>query len=515
MPSYDNPVPALLLRLDANPFHHGTLAAVRSLGRAGVQTHVLLDGPVGPLGRSRHLTRVHRPGPEGTTGTVQLLRRLREIAAEIGRPAVLLPLDDRGALAVARLSEHLAGHYLLPRPDPGLLERVADKGELATLCAEHGIAHPETRSPRSAPEAARAARELGLPVVAKWSRPWLLPPGSGLRSTTVLHEPRQAYALHEAGAARTPYGPGEAAARNSGARGAAGGGRLLLQRRLPAGPGCDWFFHGYIDATGRLLAGGTGRKERCWPLSAGLTATGRWVPNPRLERIATGFAAAIGYRGILDLDFRHEAAGDTYHLLDFNPRPGAQFRLFTDVNGLDVVRAAHLDLSGHPVPVHIPVPGRRLVVEQYALAATLLAPVRRSGPAGRLPRAAGRETAWYARDDPLPFLALLAALQRRLAARLLGRLRRALRRSRPDGPPSRTRSAGRGPGRRAPATARRAPADPALRAPRPRLPGASGASGASGETGAPAADSRRAPSRSVRPGTHTGRHHLQEENTDA
>lgn len=41
VPNLDNRVPAVLLRLDRNPFHHGTLGAVRSLGRADVEVHLV------------------------------------------------------------------------------------------------------------------------------------------------------------------------------------------------------------------------------------------------------------------------------------------------------------------------------------------------------------------------------------------------------------------------------------------------------------------------------------------
>nr|BFE86785.1 hypothetical protein GCM10020093_093860 [Planobispora longispora] len=87
--------------------------------------------------------------------------------------------------------------------------------------------------------------------------------------------------------------------------------------------------------------------------------------EPRVEAVARGIASALGYRGVLDLDFRHDAATDTYYLLDFNPRLGAQFRLFTDGNRLDLVRALHLDLTGRPVPAGRPSHGRTYLVENY------------------------------------------------------------------------------------------------------------------------------------------------------
>ncbi|MBB1246803.1 ATP-grasp domain-containing protein, partial [Streptomyces durbertensis] len=396
MASIDTEVPALLLRLDGNPFHHGTLGAVRTLGRAGVEVHVMLDEPAGPVLSSRHLHRAHRRPAGASADHTRLLGELRRTAALIGRRAVLVAMDDRGAIAVARLAGELADHYLLPSIPPGLPEQLTDKSELALLCARLNVPHPVTRLPGSATEAATALEELGGRAVAKWVRPWLLPPGSGLRGTSLVPDAATAARLFTAG---TPAGS-----------------RLLLQQLLPA-HGTDWFFHGCFDRHGRFLAGGTGVKTRSWPPRAGLTAVGRWVPNRELTALACRLAADLGYHGILDLDFRHVDGG--YHLLDFNPRPGAQFRLFTDAAGTDVVRAHHLDLTGRPVPPGRARPGRLLVVENYA-AVALLTPASgtRPAPAGSRPTPSGGrpaiEAAWFAADDPMPFLAVLGTLARRL-----------------------------------------------------------------------------------------------------
>lgn len=397
MPPFDTEVPALLLRLDPNPFHHGTLGAIRSLGRTGIEVHVAEAAP-GPVDRSRFVHRVHSLPPDGSSGAeleLELERALCGISDAIGRPAVLISLDDRGAIAVAALSERLRGRFLLPDTSPGLHARVADKAELAGLCGASGIAHPVTVAPGSAHEAARDAALLGLPAVAKWSRPWLLP--KGMRSTTLVRTSAAARELYE--------------------RGAHAGSRLLLQRRLPSGRGTDWFFHGYADGEGGFLVGGAGRKERSWPPRTGLTAVGTWLANREVEEAAARITARIGYRGILDLDFRLDPVTGTYHLLDFNPRPGAQFRLFTDDGGLDVVRAQHLHLTGRPVPAQCGGTGRVFVAENYALLSLLAGgrPFRRAGRSRG--RAGGRgrgraravERAWFAADDPRPFFAMAAA----------------------------------------------------------------------------------------------------------
>ncbi|MFE7037413.1 ATP-grasp domain-containing protein [Streptomyces sp. NPDC057621] len=394
MPSFDTRVPAVLLRTDRNPFHHGTLGAVRSLGRAGIDVHLVADSTGSPVRGSRFVCRMHPPPAPGAPPS-EIAATLRRVAARVGRPAVLIPMDDAGAVAVDRLRAELAPRFLLPLAPAGLAERVADKAELAAVCASAGLPHPVTLVPDGPAQAASAARRLGLPVVAKWSRPWLLPAGSDLRSTTVLTSAEEA---------RTLYRRAEEA-----------GSRLLLQAFLAPGPDQDWFFHGYVDRSGAVRGGGTGRKQLAWPRGAGLTAVGRWTPNPAVLALAERLIAQLGYRGILDLDFRRDGTTGAYHLLDFNPRPGAQFRLFADGAGLDVVRALHLDLTHRPLPSPVPLPGRTFVVENYA---PLSAAFRR-----------GTELAWHARDDLAPGAALWALWSRHVG-------RRAVRRHvRPTTPP--------------------------------------------------------------------------------
>lgn len=389
----DSRVPAVLLRIDRNPFHHGTLGAVRSLGRAGVEVHVVADSEGSPVRRSRFVCEMHPPPPPGSS-TADIAAVLRRVAARVSRPAVLVPMDDASALAVGRMGEDLAEGYLLPQQPGDLAERVADKAELAAVCASVGVPHPVTLIPESPAQAAAAAWQLGLPVMAKWSRPWLIPAGTGLRSTVVVRSAQEAQDLY--------------------LRSAEAGSPLLLQAFLPPGPDRDWFFHGYVGRSGATHGGGAGRKHLSWPRGAGLTAVGRWTPNLELQTLVERLTGALGYRGIFDLDFRRDGTTGRYHLLDFNPRPGAQFRLFEDGGGLDVVRALHLDLTHRPLPDPVPLPGRAFVVENYA-------------PLGALrPRAGGRELAWHAPDDPAPGRAMWSLWTRHVPRRLTQRAGRLL-----------------------------------------------------------------------------------------
>ncbi|WP_215024645.1 ATP-grasp domain-containing protein, partial [Streptomyces sp. ISL-66] len=348
----------------------------------GVEVHAVVEAGGGPMGRSRYLRAVH-PGPSGGLDPEEpeaLLECLTGVSERIGVPAVLIAMDDLSAIAVSRVAPMLTDRFRIPHQPDDLPARVADKAELSRLCARWDVPHPETVIPAGGAEAAQAAWRLGLPVIAKWSRPWLLPSGTDLRSTTLVHTAAEARRLYE--------------------RSAAAGSRLLLQRFLPAGPDTDWFFHGAFGRGGHPLIAGSGRKEMSWPVRTGLTAVGRWLPDPAVEEAGLRLAERLAYHGILDLDFRRDERG-VFRLVDFNPRPGAQFRLFTDAAGLDVVRAMYLDLTGQRVPQPSGGRGRVFVAENYALlsavrslslprrAAAVPAPAAAGGGAAAGPSAAG------------------------------------------------------------------------------------------------------------------------------
>ncbi len=200
------------------------------------------------------------------------------------------------------------------------------------------------------------------------------------------------------------------------------GAGLMLQEFIQGGPGHDWFFHGYCDARSTCRPAFTGVKDRSYPADTGLTSLGRSVPNPILRDQVTTLLAKLEYRGMLDLDIRRDERTGEYNLLDFNPRLGAQFRLFRDTAGTDVALAAYLDLTGQEIPPGEQVNGRGFLVENYD-PISALSHVRHGEltPAAWLASLrAVDETAWFARDDLRPFGLMCLRMGWRLASRPFG-----------------------------------------------------------------------------------------------
>jgi D-aspartate ligase len=402
----DTSTPAVVLKLDANVMHHGGLGVIRSLGRIGVPVYGVHEGPLAPAAHSRYLRgRCYWQPDAGDAERIGA--GLLRLAERIGRPAVLLPTDDAGAIFLAEHGASLRPWFIFPDQPPELPRQVAGKFSLYRLCHRLGIPAPATDIPQTSAAAREFGERAGYPLIAKLTTPWQ---DAGLRSTTIVTGREM---LDDLLAACARAGAG-----------------LMLQEFIPdaprAGPGSggqDWFVHGYCDAYSTCRPAFTGVKERSYPAHAGLTCLGRSEPNADLSDQVTALLGKLGYRGILDMDLRLDPRDGQYKLLDFNPRLGAQFRLFRTTAGVDVATAAYLDLTGQRIPAGEQV-ARRFVVENYDPLAAL-GYWRRGelSPAAWLSSLRGiNEPAWFAADDLRPFGLMFLQMTWRMLARPAGRI---------------------------------------------------------------------------------------------
>jgi D-aspartate ligase len=392
--------PAVVLKLDRNVMHHGGLGVIRSLGRLGVPVYGVHEGPFAPAASSRFLHGRYFWNP-GADDAARIRDGLLRLGDRIGEPAVLFATDDAGAIFLAEHGEVLRSQFLFPDPPADLPRRLAGKYSLYQLCRELEVPTPHVVMADSEITIRQFAADAGFPLVAKLSEPWR---GHGrLRSTIIVAD---SAALSEIWAVCGQAGVG-----------------LMLQEFIPAGAQSDWFFHGYCDSRSGCWPAFTGIKERSYPARAGLTSLGCSAVNPRLRKQVCRLLAAVDYRGIVDVDVRRDARDGELKVLDVNPRLGAQFRLLQDTAGIDVAIAQYLDLTGQEVPHGEQAYGRRLLVENYDPAAAISN--WRSGELGVRAWAASLrgidETAWFARDDLLPFGLMCVRMGARFVSRPFAR----------------------------------------------------------------------------------------------
>jgi len=417
---FDRSAPAVIFKPGRFPLHHGTLGIIRSLGSAGVPVYAVLEDSLVPAGLSRYLTgRVVWTPDENSDD--QLLAGLAMIADRIGRPAVLIPTSDHAAIFFDDHAAELTPWGLFPQPKPGLIRALADKQELHRICRSVGLDCPQSFFPKSAEEAGALVGQVEFPVLVKITEPWRRPRPAGLASTAIVRNAGELIALYRLADAAPDV-------------------QLMVQEYVPSTSNTDDMFAAYCDAESRCLVSLTGEKLRSYPADAGMTSASRSTDNEELRVLLERFLARIGYRGIVDLELRRDLRDGRYKLLDFNPRVGAQFRLYRSGAGIDVVQAMHLHLTGREVPQAAAFKRRSFVVENYELA--VLWSYRRKHKLRMRDWIATltgeRELAWFSRHDKLPFLMMCV----RMAYTMLrNRLLPAKARSRSGGP---TFHAGRG-----------------------------------------------------------------------
>jgi D-aspartate ligase len=386
----DVTVPVMVLKLTRNVAQHSTVCIIRSLGILGVPVYARVEDRFAPAAMSRYLTgafvwKILSFDPE------PLLTRLATIGEQLGRPTILVPIDDLSAVLVAENSHSLEKWFLFPRLPKELPRRLMNKKELYFLCRSMGVPCPEAAFPGSLDDVYEFIERAKFPVVVKTAVSQWLPKGT--RSVTITQTPQELIAIYRQAESQ----------KNAG---------LILQEYIPESCAEDWVFHGYSNLQSDCLVAFTGRKLRSYPPFTGFTTLGVSVPNETVSLQAEKLLKAIAYSGIMDIDYRLDKRDGQYKLLDFNPRIGANFRMFENRAGIDTVRALHLDLTGRLVRRLSMVVGRTFVVEPYDLFATLgyMRQGRLTVRQWRQSLAGNRETAWFNRHDPLPFLLVCARL---------------------------------------------------------------------------------------------------------
>jgi predicted ATP-grasp superfamily ATP-dependent carboligase len=318
-------------------------------------------------------------------------------------PPVLIPLDDVATLYVDD-APSIAEHCLVPRPRHGLLRQLADKRQLAALLSHLGIPAPRSRLVSSRDQLADAAAEIGLPAVLKSADPHVLRTTRGAKSVTVaptMDSLMRSYQQMD--------GPAQ--------------GSVLLQEYIGGENAADWIFNGCFDRHSVSLFHGTGVKLRQWPLETGAATLGRCAPNSVLEDLSLRMTSAVGYTGMIDIDYRFDERDGLYKLLDVNPRIGSSFRLFVDENGMDIPRVHYLDLTGQPVSVQRAIAGRKWMVESrdFQSGLRLLGHGRLTVREWLRSLSGVEEVAWFDSRDVRPFAAMLSHYAGRIARRSDGR----------------------------------------------------------------------------------------------
>lgn len=369
--------------------HHGGLGVTRSLGRLGIPVFNVSSTPWAPAIFSRYcrgkfIWDVDNAPPEKS------VEYLVDVARKVGRRCILVTTTDSTSTFVADNAAALKSWYIFPAQSRALVHSFCSKKEMYNLARKSNLVTPKTIFPQTRADLFACLESVDFPVVIKAIDGQVSKRNS--KTKLLIRTRHELFNLHSL--------IGDTTVRD-----------MIVQEYIPGGEDSAWMFNGYFNEHSECLAGFTGRKLRQCPLYTGVTSLGICQNNQVVERVAKTFMKTVGYRGIVDIDFRYDARDGQYKVLDVNPRIGSTFRLFVSEDRMDVVRALYLDLTGQPLSPGRTPDGRKWMVEDFDLVASLL--YRREGmlTVREWVRSLEgiQESAFFALDDPLPVLLMLRA----------------------------------------------------------------------------------------------------------
>ncbi len=392
--------PALLF--DAG--FYGTLAAARSLGRAGIPVVVADPSRLATTRFSRYVARAHVCPP--VTRVERFIEWLLDFGTREGEH-VIYPTSDEVAYVLSAYKGELSNRFRLFQPDRATLTRVLDKKTLLDQARAAGFDAPETWAPMSAPDFDRALAEANGPLMIKPRTQLFMSTHSkgvvaGGDATSLGQQYERFQRENPYGSALTERSPELA--------------RPLLQRYYPEAMHAIESVAGFRDASGQVspLLGAIKVLQRPRRMGVGLCFVGAPVPPNVAERTAR-MLEALGYFGVFEIELVR--AGGRQLLIDLNPRFYNQLA-FDVARGLplpllayhaalgdeaEVERLLSLVPSGESPGAFCNSLGLRLLVGAQKLAGTMSAADAARWHDWMESRKGSLVDAVADRDDPLPF----------------------------------------------------------------------------------------------------------------
>lgn len=294
--------------------HYGTLAAVRDLGRVGMQVAVLDSDAA--LSRAATSTYCHERivAPADWHSVTRLEGLLADGARHPG--TLLYPTSDDAAWMMALRHDQLRRHFALYQPPASAVQALLDKSQLYVHADARGVPHPDTWRPTCQGTlddiAATLERDGRYPVIVK------------PRTQAGLAMKVKGIVAHDTAALQAAVTrmrqPGWYA--DDFLRDAPADIQWpLVQQYMPEAQQFTYSIAGFIDRSGTLCAARASVKVFQIPVRVGVGVAfeGRTL-LPRLVEKIEAIARATGYFGVCEVEFIHVARDDRYYLMDFNPR---------------------------------------------------------------------------------------------------------------------------------------------------------------------------------------------------
>lgn len=330
--------------------YHGTLAAVRAFGRAGIAVTVASPSPNALAATSRFAHRWVAAPP--TESPRELLDWLDTFGRANPGYHLAITSDDLAWLVAHHLPD-LQKRYLIYSPGAEVLRRVLDKKQLAEACAAVGIPYPLSYFPSHSGEVPTCAAAVGYPLLLK-PRTQVLRRFHGkgivINSAADLAGALDKYTRADG---HHPDLLAERPELNA----------PIVQRYYQSAAENILSVAGFVDAEGELVALAA-RKVLQHPRRLGIGLCFEAMPlSDRVREQLAALCRHVGYFGVFEAEFIED--GGLLLLIDFNPRfygqvqfdvdrrlnlPLLSYRAALGENTAELVRAARVAVGSDVQP---------------------------------------------------------------------------------------------------------------------------------------------------------------------
>lgn len=273
------------------------LGIIRSLGRRGIPVWVLKENGhyLGAASRYAHRS-IHWPAGDQS----RQLEFLANLAIGEGLQGwALFPTTDELVMLVARHHRSLSAHYRLTIPSWETLQWICDKRLLHRLAQHLGVNQPWTFFPSDREEL--ASLPCQFPVILK----------PALRMGFNRFTKDKAWPAADRASLLARYDEASALV----------GADMIMVQEIVPGWGEAQFSYAALCSEGQSVVSVVARRTRQFPMDFGRFSTFvETVDEPQVVGPAVQLLSAVGFTGIVEVEFKRDSRDGQYKLLDVNPR---------------------------------------------------------------------------------------------------------------------------------------------------------------------------------------------------
>lgn len=302
------------------------LGVGRTLGREGIEV-IGLDFKKDIGFYSKYINTQFCPHPKENEG--RFIEFLVELAKNYPHKPVLYITSDDFLEIISVHKEQLQKYLLINMPDVTLLNLISNKFEQYKLAKKVDVNVPETLLIESKIDIDQVCNNLTFPIFVK-----------GMDAT----EWRKVFGGSKKGFIYNTQDEFKKASEELLTKKI----KIIAQELIKGPDGNHYKFCGYVNKSGKLIAGFCLRKIRQNPVHFGVGCTIESIRNDELMELGKKFFKSISYKGIGSAEFKLEEIDGKLKLIELNPRYWQQNSL-APTCGVNFPLIQYLDLTDQPV----------------------------------------------------------------------------------------------------------------------------------------------------------------------